>query len=182
MGSVDFAIAGELKDALILRYAFEADHVCDKLLGCNLDGANKLLLTYGATIMSWEKNDSKESVQIKALTDAEFADAQLKIEEYNSWLIETSGPHDFPRPSPKEIEASREEHPCPVKLDIISSNLYHLDPSTFRTNLFRVLSTDGYQRQLWDWKHTARYAYLFAEEEMPKCNWHAPAKEEPNGP
>lgn len=168
MIDVNITLTGSPKDALILKYAFDTQLIAGELVGCGLDSANKLLLTYGATIISWERNGNKEDVQIKALTDDEFADARFKIEEYNSWLIGTSGPYDFPRPSPEEIEAIRKKHPCPVKLDIIARNLYHLDPSTFRTNLHRIFRTDEYKLQLWDWMHSARHAYLFANEQMPE--------------
>lgn len=167
MTDVNITLTGNPKDALILKYAFDTRCIAGELIGCGLDDANKLLLTYGATIMSWERNGNKEDVTIKALTDEEFADAHFKIEEYRSWLIGTSGPYDFPRPSPEEIEAIRKKHPCPVKFDTISRNLYHLNLNTFRTNLFSIFRTDEYKLQLWDWMHTAKYAYLFAGEQMP---------------
>ena len=167
MTDVNITLTGSPKDALILKYAFDTKCIAGELIGCGLDSANKILLTYGATIMSWERNGNKEDVRIKALTDDEFADARFKIEEYKSWLIGTSGPYDFPRPTPEEIEAMRKKHPCPVKFDVISRNLYHLDLSSFRTNLFSIFRTDEYKLQLWDWMHTAKYAGLFTGEEMP---------------
>ena len=168
MIDVSITLTGSPKDSLILKYAFDTRCIADELVGCGLDSANKILLTYGATIISWERDGNKEDVQIKALTDEEFDDARFKIEEYRSWLIETSGPNGFPRPSPEEIEAMRKEYLCPVKLDIVARNLYHLDLSTFRTNLFDIFRTDEYKLQLWDWMHTARYAHLFANEQMPE--------------
>ena len=167
MIDVNITLTGSPKDSLILEYAFSAEDIAGELIGCGLDSANKILLTYGATIISWERNGNKEDVKIKALTDDEFAEARFQIEEYNSWLIGTSGAYDTHSLSPEGIEAMRKKYPCPVKFDVIARNLYHLDLSTFRTNLHRIFCTDEYKLQLWDWMHTARYAYLFAREQMP---------------
>lgn len=178
MASVLFEIEGSSRDALILGFAFEHDKLSDKLIGCSIDKANKILIEYGAIITKCERHNPgheregkySEVVHIRALTEDEVFKAKRDAEDYRAWLIGTSGPNDFPRPSPATVEKIRKEHPCPVKLTPLARAAEQVDLSTFKSRLYDLFRTDEYKLRLWDWKHSARYAGLFAEEETPDLN------------
>ena len=166
--NVQFNIDGDPKATLLFNFAFEHDKLSEELFGKSIDGANALLFQYGALIVGFDHHDNNTQViSIKALTQNEVSEAKNIAEDYNAWLIGTSGPNDFPRPSPEVIKRIRRECPCPVKPTLLSNAVNKLDLGMFQIKLMVLMRTDDYKLQLWDWKHTARYAGLFADEETP---------------
>lgn len=173
MPSVNISIVGNLKDALILDYAFKTDNIVDRLMGTDYTRANKLLLEYGATISNWNRNcddGQVDELQVTALSDDDFREALGKVEEYKTWMVATAGTYDTYSSSDDKLAKLREKEPCPVTLDTISRNLMRLDPNTFRVSLYRILDTDEYKLQLWDWMHMGKYAPLFVGEECPNLD------------
>ena len=173
MPSFNISIVGKPKDALILDYAFKTDNIADRLYGADYTRANKLLLEYGATITAWNRycdDGQVDELQVTSLSDDDFHEALSKVEEYKSWMVATAGSYDSYRLSDDKIAYLREKEPCPVTLDIIARNLMRLDPKTFRESLYRILGTDEYKLQLWDWMHMCKYAPLFVGEECPNLD------------
>lgn len=166
--NVQFNIDGDPKATLLFGFAFKHDKLSDELLGSNIDKANALLFQYGAFIVGFHHHDDDTQViDIKTLTQSEVSKAKFIADEYETWLIGTGGPSDFPPPSPEVVEQIRKKCPCPVKPTLLSNVVSKLDPGTFQTKLVALMRTDDYKLQLWDWKHSARYAGFFAEEETP---------------
>lgn len=164
-------IEGGTKNSLIFEYALKAEGLSDQLIGCTVDKANQILIQYGAVLYKCgyggHNEDYEVVLHIKVLTDKEYSDAVLAIEEYRSWLIATSGLNDIPSLPSDVVCRIRKEHPCPAKITPIVRALERIDHTKFRSQLPRLYDTEGYKLQLWDWKHSARYARLFAEEDMP---------------
>lgn len=171
MARMLFNIEGSTKNSLILEYALRAEGLSDQLVGCTMDRANEILIQYGAVLYECEHRGCGEDYEVvlhvKALTDKEYCDAVSNIEEYRSWLIATSGSNDTPCLPLYVTCRIRKEHPCPAKITPIARALERIDHTKFRSKLPELYSTEGYKLQLWDWKHSARYAHLFAEEDMP---------------
>lgn len=171
MAKILFNIEGSTKNSLIFEYALRAEGLSDQLVGCTMDRANQILIQYGAVLYECEHHDCGEDyevvLRVKALTDKEYWDAVSNIEGYRSWLVATSGPNDTPRLPSHVACRIRKEHPHPAKITPIARALDRIDYTKFRSKLPELYSTEGYKLQLWDWKHSARYAHLFAEEDMP---------------
>ena len=112
MPRVNISIVGNPKDALILDYAFKTDNIADRLIGADYTRANKLLLEYGATITSWNRNcddGQVDELQVTALSDDDFREALGKVEEYKSWMVATTGTYDTYRLPHDEIDELHEK-------------------------------------------------------------------------